>query len=114
MAPTRLDGDAVAAALATLGDGWTGGTSELRRSIVFSDFPTAIRFVDAAAEIAESMNHHPTVLIRWRTVDLLLSTHTEHGVTELDVELARRLDGAADALPRAGVEATPVPPGLFG
>ena len=114
MPPSPLSADAVAEAVHTLAGGWTGDTSALRRSIVFADFPTAIRFVDAAAVIAESMDHHPTVLIRWRTVDLLLNTHTANGVTQLDVELARKLDDAAGELPLAGKEATPVPPGLFG
>ncbi len=35
------------------------------------------------------MNHHPDIDIRWNTVTLRLTTHSEGGLTELDLELAR-------------------------
>ena len=51
-----------------------------------------------AAEIAEEMNHHPDMDIRWRTVTFSLATHSAGGVTQLDVELAHRIDGVTASL----------------
>ena len=89
-----LNPDDVDAGLAQL-NGWTGDTSEIRRSYAAPDFPAAIRLVDAVAVAAEEMNHHPDMDIRWRTVHFTISTHSEGGVTELDLKLAARIDAAA-------------------
>ena len=89
-----LSSDDVAAGLAKL-NGWTGDTSEIRRSYSAPDFPAAIELVEAVAVVAEEMNHHPDMDIRWRTVHFTISTHSEGGVTDLDLTLAERIDGAA-------------------
>lgn len=56
------------------------------------DFLAAIRAVDDVALEAEDMDHHPDIDIRWRTVRFTLRTHAQDGVTQLDVELAHRID----------------------
>ena len=78
--------------------GWTGDTTAIRRSYDFPDFPTAVRAVDETAVVAEAMDHHPDIDIRWRTLHLALSTHSAGGVTQLDVELAHRVHDIATAL----------------
>ena len=53
-----------------------------------------------AALAAESMNHHPEWFNVWSRVVVDLETHDAGGLTELDFELARRLDliaGSASA-----------------
>lgn len=60
-------------------------------------FRHAIRLVDAVAEVAEEMDHHPNIDIRFKTVSFVLCTHSAGGVTDLDVTLARRIDGLVDA-----------------
>ncbi|WP_344658109.1 4a-hydroxytetrahydrobiopterin dehydratase [Catenulispora subtropica] len=71
---------------------WTGGAEELTRVFAAGDFPAAIGLVDRVAVAAEEMNHHPDIDIRWRTVRFRLSTHSAGGVTELDLELAGRIE----------------------
>ena len=61
------------------------------------DFPAGIRLVGEVAEVAEQMQHHPDIDIRWTTVSWVLSTHSEGGLTQLDVELAHRIEEAARA-----------------
>lgn len=92
-----LNEDEVSEGLSKL-NGWTGDTSEIRRSYSAPDFPTAIRLVDAVAVVAEEMDHHPDIDIRWRTVHFAISTHSKGGVTDLDVALAERVDTAATDL----------------
>ena len=43
------------------------------------------------------MDHHPDIDIRWRTVSFFLVTHSEGGVTQLDIELAHRIAALAAA-----------------
>jgi 4a-hydroxytetrahydrobiopterin dehydratase len=93
--PELLAEDELAAALSSLA-GWSGDARALRRSVVAPDFRTGIRVVDDVAEVAEALDHHPDIDIRWTTVAFSLSTHSKGGVTERDVELARRIDEIAE------------------
>jgi 4a-hydroxytetrahydrobiopterin dehydratase len=46
------------------------------------------------AELAEAANHHPDILVHgWNNVRLTLSTHSEGGLTQNDLDLARGIDG---------------------
>jgi len=86
-----LTDDQVRDALADLPE-WQGDATALRRSASAPDFLRGIRWVVAVAEVAEAMNHHPDIDIRWTTVTLRLSTHSAGGVTANDVDLARRIE----------------------
>jgi 4a-hydroxytetrahydrobiopterin dehydratase len=78
-------------------DGWSGDPKGLRRTVAAADFPTAIRIVDEVAKVAEEMNHHPDIDIRWRNLQFALATHSAGGVTQFDVELAHRINAIVDA-----------------
>ena len=53
---------------------WTREGDAIVATIEAPDFPAAIRIVAEAAEVAEEMNHHPDIDIRWRTTTWLLTT----------------------------------------
>ncbi|GGG15043.1 putative pterin-4-alpha-carbinolamine dehydratase [Rhodococcoides trifolii] len=74
---------------------WTRDGDALSRTITSSTFPAAIALVDAVAHEAESMDHHPDIDIRWRSVTYTLSTHSSGGITSLDVVLAGAIDRLA-------------------
>jgi 4a-hydroxytetrahydrobiopterin dehydratase len=93
----RLDDDEIARQLADL-PGWTGDGTGLSRSYRFPQFLTVVRCVDEVAVVAEAMNHHPDLDIRWRTLQVRLSTHDAGGVTQLDIELAHRIHDIATSL----------------
>jgi 4a-hydroxytetrahydrobiopterin dehydratase len=95
--PRRLDDEEVGRQLDGLA-AWTGDVDRIRRTLAFPDFRTAIRGVDEIAEVAEEMDHHPDLDIRWRTVHVVLSTHDAGGVTQLDIEQAHRIDEIAARL----------------
>jgi 4a-hydroxytetrahydrobiopterin dehydratase len=97
-----LSQDAIDARLAELHPGWTGTTEKLSRSIEFADFPTAVEFINRLAPRCEELDHHPDLALRWRWVDVELSTHSAGGVTGLDVQLAGIVDETAAGLPQAG------------
>jgi 4a-hydroxytetrahydrobiopterin dehydratase len=90
-----LGDDGVRAALTEL-PAWSGDASQITRTVEAPDFLTGIRIVEDVAQVAETMNHHPDIDIRWRTVSFALSTHSEGGVTDYDIELARSIDDIAD------------------
>jgi 4a-hydroxytetrahydrobiopterin dehydratase len=86
-----LSAEAVATAIGALDD-WTGNTAAITRTASLPTFPAAIAVVDEVARAAEQANHHPDIDIRWRNVTFSCSTHSAGGVTELDIDLARRID----------------------
>ena len=55
-----------------------------------------MRVVNAVARLAEKAQHHPDIDIRWNKVRLILSTHSEGGLTDLDFHLAEKLDTLAE------------------
>jgi 4a-hydroxytetrahydrobiopterin dehydratase len=87
----RLSDDEIGAALATL-PGWTYGGGSLQRRVGFPSFMAGIAFVNRVAEAAEQAGHHPDIAINYSTIALALSSHDAGGVTERDVDLARRID----------------------
>jgi 4a-hydroxytetrahydrobiopterin dehydratase len=86
-----LDPESVRNAVAVL-DGWEGGPEAIVRTVGLSTFPAAIAVVDRVAEVAEEMDHHPDIDIRWRTLTFRCSTHSAGGVTTRDIALANRID----------------------
>ncbi|OBA63859.1 4a-hydroxytetrahydrobiopterin dehydratase [Mycobacterium sp. 1100029.7] len=91
-----LTDDQVATALGDL-DGWEHSDGALRRSVKFDSFLAGIDAVRRVGEHAESKDHHPDIDIRWRTVTFALVTHSEGGITEKDVQLARDINGIVAA-----------------
>ena len=81
----------IISALTTLPQ-WQRRGEIISRTFVFQDFPAAMKFVNAVAEIAEAAQHHPDVDIRWNKVTLALTTHDAGGLTEKDFALARQCD----------------------
>ena len=87
----KLEAAKISGALTSVPD-WKISGAALVRTFQFKDFPAAIRFVSAAAVLAEEAWHHPDIDIRWNKVTLTLSTHDAGGLTEKDFKLARQFD----------------------
>ena len=95
----RLSAEARLAALAELA-GWseTSGREAIERTFVFQDFNEAFGFMTRAALVAEKKDHHPEWKNVYKTVEVVLATHDAGGVTRLDIELARAMNGIARQL----------------
>lgn len=84
------------AALAQLLPLWTEEGGTLVRLMEAPTFPAAIEWVVLIAEVAERMDHHPDIDIRWRRLRMTLTTHSAGSqVTQLDVQLAQAIDAIA-------------------
>jgi 4a-hydroxytetrahydrobiopterin dehydratase len=76
---------------------WEVRDSALVRAVQAPTYRDGIRLVDAVAQVADEIDHHPDIDIRWTTVTFMLSTHSEGGITTKDVDLAGRIDALVDA-----------------
>ena len=96
MAEKLNDGE-LAGALEEL-SGWTraDGRHAIQKTFKFEDFARAFAFMTKVAEKAEQMDHHPEWFNVYATVDVTLATHDAGGVTQLDMDLAKFMDEAAD------------------
>jgi 4a-hydroxytetrahydrobiopterin dehydratase len=68
--------------------GWQRRGSEITRSFAFADFKAAMAFVNRVAALADEMDHHPDIDIRYSKVTLTLTTHDASGLTARDFTLA--------------------------
>ncbi len=72
--------------------GWTLAGNTIHRIIRFRSFPAAIAFITEVGFLAEAVNHHPDIDIRWRNVTLTLTTHEAGGLTQKDFDLAGQIN----------------------
>jgi 4a-hydroxytetrahydrobiopterin dehydratase len=86
-----LSNEAVAMGLQTLA--WERDGDEIVKTVTKKDFAGALAYVNRVGELAEQSNHHPDIAISWNKVTLRLSTHSEGGLTQFDLDLARAVDG---------------------
>lgn len=80
--------------------GWSAEGGRLQKTYTVPAFLQGIELVRRVAQVAEQMNHHPDIHIQYRRVRFELWTHDLGGISELDVELARRIEQEAAELAR--------------
>jgi 4a-hydroxytetrahydrobiopterin dehydratase len=92
--PKLLSEDELHGALADLG-GWQAAADgkAITKSFKFKSFNEAFAFMTRGALAAEKMDHHPEWLNVYNRVEVRLATHSAGGVTELDIKLARKMNG---------------------
>jgi 4a-hydroxytetrahydrobiopterin dehydratase len=92
----KLDAASIAARLGEM-SGWTAGRdgAAIEKHYVFRDFRQAFGFMAECALAAEKLDHHPEWFNVYKKVDVMLTTHSAGGVTELDFKLAVLMDLAA-------------------
>jgi len=97
MARTKLSEEQLSAAMAEL-SGWSVKDGKLHKDYRFPDFVHAFGFMATSAIAIEAMNHHPEWFNVWNQVRVDLTTHDAGGITQNDVDLARKLDSIASRL----------------
>lgn len=88
------------AALPALGESGWGAVPDrdaIRKIWKFKGFSEAWGFMSRVALAAEKGNHHPEWSNVYNVVDVTLSTHDCHGLSALDIDLARKMDAFAGA-----------------
>ena len=97
--PKLLTDTEIKASLKEL-NGWKHEGKSITKTFDFDHFMDAIAFVNEVAEAAEREEHHPDMNIRYTTVKLSIQTHSEGGVTEWDIGLAKAIDVLENAVRR--------------
>ncbi|MDO6964855.1 4a-hydroxytetrahydrobiopterin dehydratase [Rhizobium alvei] len=96
MARQRLSSSEIAEIVQALPD-WSidaAGTG-LLRTYRFESFASAIGFMTECAIFADKIDHHPEWKNVYKTVEVRLTTHSAHGITELDRDLAKYMEEVA-------------------
>ncbi len=89
----KLSPDAIDRELKSLA-GWEFKDDAIAKLFRFKEFMEGIDFVNRVAQIAEAGDHHPDIHINYTRVTFVCSTHTDGGVTEKDLKLARQIEQA--------------------
>ena len=62
---------------------------------IFKDFQQAFEFMTLSAQYAQEIDHHPDWSNSWNEVKVKLTTHSSGGLTDLDVQMARKMNDLA-------------------
>ncbi|HLA95978.1 MAG TPA: 4a-hydroxytetrahydrobiopterin dehydratase [Pyrinomonadaceae bacterium] len=87
----KLSEDEVQSKLKAL-NGWEFDDDKIEKKFKFSDFSESLAFVNKVGEIAEAADHHPDIKFGWGYANVKTTTHDRNGVTDHDLELAKRID----------------------
>jgi 4a-hydroxytetrahydrobiopterin dehydratase len=68
----------------------------ITKTFQFRDFLTGIDFVVAVAKAADAADHHPDIDIRYTKIICSLSTHSAGGITQQDLDMARKIEAATE------------------
>jgi 4a-hydroxytetrahydrobiopterin dehydratase len=90
--------DEIAERLADLPE-WqlTEDSAAITKQFIFRNFNAAFGFMTRVALLAEKMDHHPDWRNLYKRVDVTLSTHEVQGLTDLDFDMAARMDKFANS-----------------
>lgn len=70
--------------------GWTYTNGSIEKEYTFDSYLRGLDFAYSVGKVAEEQDHHPDILIKWRRVKLILSTHSVKGLSENDFIVAAR------------------------
>jgi 4a-hydroxytetrahydrobiopterin dehydratase len=68
------------------------GCDMLVRTWQFPSFRRAIEFVNQVAILLDKIDHHPDLIVQYRTVRIEMSTHDVGGLTERDFALVAEIN----------------------
>ena len=72
---------------------WKEENNRIVKHFVFADFETAMQFMQMAAKLISTLDHHPTWTNTYNSIRVELTTHEAgNTVTEKDWQLAKMLD----------------------
>jgi len=77
---------------------WEVQEGKLKRAFPFENFESGLAFVNKIAALSNAANHHPDVLLQYKSVTFSLFTHDKESLTQADVELAQRIDSRFERL----------------
>lgn len=71
---------------------WSYTETAITREFKFRNFVDAFTFMTGVALESEKMDHHPDWKNTYNLVTVSLNTHSVKGITQLDFDLAKKID----------------------
>tara|TARA_B100000965_G_C19359890_1_gene655510 strand:- start:546 stop:791 length:246 start_codon:yes stop_codon:yes gene_type:complete len=71
---------------------WSTNSGKLIKTFDFTNFKEALKFINIVGQEAEAINHHPKIINIYNSVTLELWTHDQNTITDLDFQLADKID----------------------
>jgi 4a-hydroxytetrahydrobiopterin dehydratase len=71
---------------------WTLSENQIDKEYKFKNYLEGVEFAYSLGKTAEDENHHPDILIKWRRVKVMLTTHDIKGLSENDFIMAAKAD----------------------
>lgn len=88
----KLNDEQIKEALAEL-SGWERDGEAIKRTIKTENFPQTMGLVTAIGALCQQFDHHPDWLtLKYSEVEMSFSTHSENGITEKDVNIAKEIN----------------------
>lgn len=72
-------------------DAWQIKNNKLAKTFKFKNFIRAFGWMSQIAICAEKLNHHPEWFNVYNKVEVELTTHDANGISQLDFELAKKM-----------------------
>lgn len=74
--------------------GWKVEDNHLKRTYKTDGWQTTLMVVNTIAFFAEAADHHPDLSVSWPRVGVSLQTHSAGGITDMDIDLAKKIEAA--------------------
>jgi 4a-hydroxytetrahydrobiopterin dehydratase len=91
MTKAKLTEKEIATAITKLPE-WKVVNGKLNRAFKFDSFVDAFAFLTKVAFAADKLDHHPELFNVYNRVVIDLATHDVDGISDLDIELAKKID----------------------
>jgi 4a-hydroxytetrahydrobiopterin dehydratase len=72
--------------------GWTLGTRTIEKEFRFGSYRAGLEFAHRIGLVAEDQDHHPDMLVGWRRVKVMLTTHALRGLSMNDFVMAAKTE----------------------
>ena len=86
-------------------EGWKlhgdGAAVAIEKTFHFKNFLRTMAFVNAVAYIAEAQDHHPELLVQYKSCSVRFNTHDVQGISKSDFECAALVDALAASHPNS-------------
>jgi len=77
-------------------DGWTREGNKIKKTFEFRNYHETMSFVNVVAYVANREDHHPDMLVSYKTCTVTYTTHAVGGLSENDFICSAKLDALAD------------------
>lgn len=78
--------------LEDLSKGWEYDGKWIRRTYKTHNWKSTLMVVNTVGHLAEVAWHHPDLVVSYAFVEVKLMNHSKKGITDLDFELAKKID----------------------